>query len=429
VAPESDTTDLPTAPNAAAPVATATPSERVRALVFTSLFPSRARPRHGIFVETRLNHLVQDCAVDARVVAPVPWFPSASQRFGSYAAFAATPRRDTRGGGIEVSHPRYWMVPRIGVRFQPDSMARAAWGDVERLRQAGFKPDLIDAHYLYPDGVAAAILARRLGVPFVMTARGTDVNVLAGLHGPGRRIMQAAQQAGAIVAVSQSLKSALVALGFDESKIVVLRNGVDLERFQLVDWRVARERLGVTDDAPLLLSVGNLVPEKDQAHAIKVLQRLPSYRLLLIGDGPLRTPLLEQAERLGVADRLLLRPAMPQQELSNAYAAADVLVLTSTREGWPNVVLESLACGTPVVAMDVGAVREILTDVRVGRIVERRDSALTAAAVSELMALAPARELVRRHAALFDWTSISRGQLQLFRRVVADHAGGRRRPA
>jgi glycosyltransferase involved in cell wall biosynthesis len=140
----------------------------------------------------------------------------------------------------------------------------------------------------------------------------------------------------------------------------------------------------------------------------------------------MRAPLLEHAARIGVADRLLLRPAMPQQDLSHAYAAADVLLVTSTREGWPNVVLESLACGTPVVALDVGAVREMLTDARVGRIVERRDSVLVAEAVSELMALPPARELARRHAALFDWTSISSGQLQLFRRVMAQHAAGRR---
>jgi teichuronic acid biosynthesis glycosyltransferase TuaC len=130
----------------------------LRALVFTSLFPSRARPRHGIFVETRLTQLIKDCPVDARVVAPVPWFPSASPRFGAYAAFAATPRSDRRDTGIQVTYPRYWMLPRVGVAFQADSMARGAFADVQRLLRSGWRPDLIDAHYLYPDAVAAAII-------------------------------------------------------------------------------------------------------------------------------------------------------------------------------------------------------------------------------------------------------------------------------
>ena len=393
----------------------------LRALVFTSLFPSRARPRHGIFVETRLTQLIKDCPVDARVVAPVPWFPSASRRFGAYAAFAATPRTDSRGAGLAVTYPRYWMLPRLGVALQPDSMARGAFADVQRLLRSGWRPHLIDAHYLYPDGVAAAIVARRLGVPLVMTARGTDVNVLAEMPGPRRRIVQAAADAGAIITVSQSLKTRLVALGVVADKIVVLRNGVDLELFRADDRSAARQWLGLPPREPLLLNVGNLVPEKGQLLALQALQHLPGYRLMLVGDGPQRAELLEAAQRLGLGSRVLLKPVMPQQELRQAYSAADALLLTSTREGWPNVVLESIACGTPVVAVDVGGVREMITDASAGRVIADRDPAALAAAVREVLAEAVPREQVRRHATQFDWTSISRGQYQLFRQVVAAH--------
>jgi len=161
----------------------------LRVLTFTSLFPSDARPRHGIFVETRLAHLVRDCAVDARVVAPVPWFPFAAPAFGSYARLAATPRRAVRAEGMQVTYPRYLMLPRVGVPWQPRSMARAAAPDIARWQRDGWHPDLIDAHYLYPDGVAAALLAQRLRLPFLLTARGTDVNVLARLPGyPADRV-------------------------------------------------------------------------------------------------------------------------------------------------------------------------------------------------------------------------------------------------
>ncbi len=390
----------------------------LRVLTFTSLFPSDARPRHGIFVENRLLHLRRDCDVDARVVAPVPWFPFTAAAFGGYARFAATPRRAVRAEGLAVSYPRYLMLPRIGVALQPDSMARAALPDVRALIGGGWQPDLIDAHYLYPDGVAAGLLARRLGLPFVMTARGTDVNVIAQQPGPGRRILEAARQAVGVIAVSRPLKDALVRIGVDEAKIVVLRNGVDVEVFRPADAAEARRRLDLPIQGRLLLSVGNLVPEKGQALAVEALLHLPGWRLLVVGDGPERTSLQALARRLRVAERMEIRPPMPQAELRYAYAGADVLALTSTREGWPNVVLEAQACGTPVVGFDVGAVSDMLGDVSVGRLVERRDAVELASAIAAQAALGPARDVVRAHAAAFDWHAISRGQWELFRRAT-----------
>lgn len=386
----------------------------LRVLTFSSLFPSEARPRHGIFVENRLLHLRRDCEVDARVVAPVPWFPFSAPVFGSYARFAATPRRAVRAEGLQVSYPRYLMLPRVGVAMQPDSMARAALGDILELIASGWQPELIDAHYLYPDGVAAALLARRLGLPLVMTARGTDVNVIAQQPGPGRRILDAAAQASAVIAVSQPLKDRLMALGVDAAKVHVLRNGVDTDLFRLEEQATARAALGLPAHGPIAASVGNLVAEKGQAHALEALRELPALRLVIVGDGPLRQELAARAERAGVASRVEFRGVMPQAQLGRLYAACDVLLLTSEREGWPNVVLESMACGTPVVAFDVGAVREMITSDLTGRIVVPRDAGALAAATASVLAAPAPRESIRRHAAGFDWASISRGQRSLF---------------
>lgn len=399
-----------------------TPSARpLRVLVFTSLFPSDARPRHGIFVETRLAQLVQDCPVEARVVAPVPWFPFDSPIFGAYARFAATPRRATRARGIEVTYPRYLMLPRLGVPLQPRSMASAAAADIARWQRAGWRPDLIDAHYLYPDGVAAALLAERFGLPFLLTARGTDVNVLARMPGPGRRIRWAASRAAAVIAVSARLRDALVEIGVERSKIVVLRNGVDLSIFHPEDATLARQRLHLPA-GPLALCVGNLAPEKGFALAIEMLVHVASLRLAIVGDGPMRHELAALAQRLGVADRVVFLPVMEQAQLRGVYSAADILLVTSLREGWPNVVLESLACGTPVAALDVGAVGDVLTDPTIGRIVPVRDSVLMGRAVLDLLRTGrdriDQRDRAREHAATFDWTSISRAQQELMARVV-----------
>lgn len=390
---------------------------RPRVLVFSSLFPSVARPRHGIFVETRLRHLMRDCAVDVRVIAPVPWFPFRSNVFGKYAELAATPRYATRDNGLKISHPRYRMIPRLGVPFQPESMARAALADVNALRQTGWTPDIIDAHYFYPDGVAAAILAEQLQIPFLITARGTDINVLAKLATTGRRIVWAARRAAGVVAVSTRLKEALVALGVEESHIVVLRNGVDLEAFRPEDTTAAREQLGLPK-GHIAACVGNLLPEKGQSLAIEMLPLLPELHLVIVGDGPTRGELISLSHRLGVSPRVTFMPNMRQQELQTLYSSVDVLLLPSTREGWPNVVLESLACGTPVVATDVGAVGEMLTNPSVGRIVVGRDPTDFAHAVAEVLQSPSSGESIRLHAARFDWGSISRGQMEAFSRAL-----------
>lgn len=396
----------------------------LKVLTFSSLFPSVVRPRHGIFVETRLLNLVLDCRVEARVIAPVPWFPMTAEAFGRYAQFARTPRRSMRND-LQVSHPRYWMLPRVGVSFQPDAMARAAWADLEAWKRAGWKPDLIDAHYFYPDGVAAAILAQRLGVPFVVTARGSDVNVLGRTSGPAARILQTAQAAAAVITVSMRLQESLVALGADASKIVVLRNGVDMETFRPDDRAAARRRLVLTARA-IAVCIGNLVPEKGFGLAIESLVHLDGMHLVVVGDGPQRSELIALSQRLKVAARVTFLSTMPQAELRHVYSAADVLLLTSTREGWPNVVLESLACGTPVVATDVGAVREMLTNPVVGRIVAERDARVFSAAVLELLRQTPSPLQVRQHAAQFDWRSVSRGQCEVFARALAAVATSRR---
>lgn len=394
---------------------------RIRVLTFSSLFPSEARVRHGIFVETRLAHLVRDCPVDARVIAPVPWFPFDAPALGAYAAFAATPRHAVRAQAIHVAYPRYLMLPRLGVPWQPRGMALSAVSDIERWRREGWRPDLIDAHYLYPDGVAAAMLAERLRVPFLLTARGTDVNVLARLPGPGRRIRWAAERAAAVITVSTRLRDALVDVGVDPARIVVLRNGVDLSVFHPDDATQSRQRLQLPH-GPLAACVGNLVPEKGFALAIEMLGHSADLRLVIVGDGPLRNELTALAKRTGVADRVKFLPAMQQAQLRRVYSAADVLLITSTREGWPNVVLESLACGTPVAALDVGAVGDMLTDPAIGRIVAERDALLLSRAVLDLVKTGTDRIDQRRraceHAAAFDWASISRAQYELMTRAV-----------
>jgi glycosyltransferase involved in cell wall biosynthesis len=396
----------------------------MRMLVFTSLYPSVARPRHGTFVEARLAAVQRLGGITAHVIAPVPWFPSKNSRFGEYARHALTPREENRIGN-RVLHPRYWTLPRAGMYTQPLAMAIAGMGALRKLRRAGHDFDVIDAHYFYPDGVAAAIVARRIGKPLVITARGTDVNLLGDIAWPRRHIMWAARQAREIVTVSSALSDRLVSLGVNADKISVVRNGVDMDTFAPVDRNESRMRLGV-ESGPLIASIGNLVSEKGHEIVIDALGEMPGLQLVIVGDGPDRRLLESRIAKRGLSERAKVLPARSQAELKWVYGAADAIVIASSREGLPNVLLEAIACGTPVVAARVGGIPEVVTEPVAGRLVDERTPNAFAGAIREVLTAPPSRGATRQFAARFDWATSARGHLAALERAIGKGASAER---
>jgi glycosyltransferase involved in cell wall biosynthesis len=384
-------------------------------LTITTLFPNPIQPTHGAFVAARIGKLLATGEFKGEVIAPVPWLPPLVN-YPSLGPLARVPRT-RRWNGVVVHHPRYLVVPKIGMTLTPHALFWTLKRAVEHLLAQGRRFDLIDAHYFYPDGVAAVWVARHFGIPVTVTARGTDLNLIPEYATPRKMICEAAAQTDGLITVCQALKDRLIELGTAPERVTVLRNGVDLELFRPMDRDRARASLGLTRRT--LGSVGWLIERKGHHHAIRALHGLPDIDLLIVGEGPEHAALERLAAKEGVSERVRFLGPIEQERLPEIYNAIDALVLASSREGWANVLLEAMACGTPVVASAVWGTPEVVAAPEAGVLMKTVDAQGAIEGVTQLFATHPDRAATRRYAEGFNWDATTQGQLALFRQILA----------
>lgn len=394
----------------------------LRVLTLTSLYPNAVQPRHGIFVEERLRQLEATGEIESHVMAPVPWFPFRGSAFGRYAGYARVPAEERRDGR-RVRHPRFPSIPRVGMAVAVPLMTAGLRRPVHRLLDEA-AIDVIDSHFLFPDGAAALRLGLERGVPVVMTARGSDVNLFTRYRIPRRQILEAAHRCARLVTVSEALRDTLIGLGVPPGRIACLPNGVDLARFRPGDRAAKRAALGL--HRPTIISVGNLLELKGHHLLIAALPHLPDVDAIIIGEGPMQADLERQAAVLGVAARVRFTGNLDREDLVDHYQAADGLLLASSREGMPNVVLESLACGTPVIATAVGGVPEVIEGPPAGLLLPERSPDAIVAAIRRLLADPPDRSAVAAEGARHGWEPTVRGLLSVLREAAASAPARRR---
>jgi glycosyltransferase involved in cell wall biosynthesis len=391
----------------------------MKVLVLSSLYPNDVMRRHGIFIEHRIAHTVKP-GDEFRVMAPVPWFPFKSERFGAYADYAKSPRHAERRG-IEIDYPRYPTIPRVGMTAAPFLMAAALVGRIAKLRKT-FDFDVIDSYYLYPDGVAAAMLARIFDRPFLMSALGTDVSLIPNWWLQKKMILDAVAASAATTCVAAALRTALVDMGASPDEVCVVEHGVDLELFRPpVDREATRAKLGF--DGPTVISVGHLIDRKGHDFAIRAIATLPGVRLVIAGDGPRDADLRALADKLGVSDRVRFLGHVDQHQLPDLYGAADVTASCSDREGIANVLLESLACGTPLVATPVWGSPEVLRVPEAGVLTADRSDEAIRAGIAQLLANLPDRAATRRYGERYNWNETGRQHRALLAQAIEGHRG------
>jgi len=371
----------------------------LRVLSISTLFPNPARPAFSGFIGNQMATLVRQGDVDVTMLAPIGLPPWPLSMRAPYAALAAVPGRSSITGAVAL-HPRFKLIPLVGGNSNPGRLSAALLPLVRQLHAE--RPfDLVDAQFFFPDGPAAARIAREINVPLTIKARGSDIYLWGARPAARAQILAAGRQAVQLLAVSAALKRDMVALGLPEDRIAVHYTGLDHARFHPVPRAEAQKTLGLSS-VPLLIATGALVPVKGHALAIEALAELPEATLALAGTGPDEARLRALARRLNLLERVRFLGQVSHSELPLWLAAADALVLPSAREGLANAWVEALACGTPLIIPDIGGAREVVTVPSAGRIVARNPAAI-AAAVRALLADPPAQEDVAAHAARFTW--------------------------
>ena len=330
----------------------------MRILALTNLYPNPFQPQRATFNRHRLRILGESHPV--RVIAPIAWTDEWNARRSGKPSLPHG--RRIQFDGLTVEHPRYLFTPKFGRGWYGHFYLKSVKAAFQRAVEE-FQPTLIFAPWAYPDGWAAVKLGRKAGLPVVIQCHGSDVLLLDKFPARKRRTIQAVKEADGVVAVSRDIARNLVAMGVKPERVRVVYDGVDLSKFHPAPKAEARERLGVSSRNPVILFVGNLVTVKAVDVLLTACGQLRRenflFELLVIGDGPLRTKLHEQATELGLKDCVRFLGSVPHESLPGWFQAADLFVLPSHSEGVPTVLLEASACRTPWVASRVGGIPEI----------------------------------------------------------------------
>jgi glycosyltransferase involved in cell wall biosynthesis len=378
----------------------------LKVLAISNLFPNPFEPRRGLFNLNQFGALAA-AGVDVKVVAPVPAFPGMglAPRLASSGRAARVPHSG-EVDGLPVWYPRYPYLPLVGREFHGPLYYRGTRKAIGRIID-DWGPDVLYVTWTWPDAFAAGLIARDHGLPYVVKVHGTDINEYLGYRMRKRRILSALNNASGIVSVSGALKEVMSDQGIDADKIHVIYNGVDRNLYRRQPGEGSRLRLGITPDALIIVFVGNLKPVKGLDQLLKAFKelrgRVNNVRLHIIGRGPLESDLRRQTAHLGVDEEVRFEGEQSPEEVSRWMNAADVVCLPSVNEGVPNVLLEAMACGTPVVASLVGGIPEIVDRGRCGFLVKPGFPGLLAEALEKSLTREWDHDEIRGHTEPFTW--------------------------
>jgi glycosyltransferase involved in cell wall biosynthesis len=376
----------------------------MKVLVITNLFGFPWDPTRGMFNQQQFDRLAQ--RVDLSVLVAVPWTDALKRPRAYWSA-----RRDGQKLWPYVDYFIFWYLPGVAQSFH------SVFFFVSLVLQRPLtlfvkRWQALIGSWGFPDAVATSWVGRLTATPVLMKVHGTDVNDYLDVAPKRRQIMSAVQHSRAVMCASAALGARLVQEGAARERVHAIYNGVDSTRFVPASRQAARAALGLAAQAQLLLFIGNLKPAKgcvDLLDAfIHVAATQPELQLIVIGAGAARDTITQRAAQNGLSQRVHLAGKVAHDQLPDWFAACDLFCLPSHNEGVPNVVLEAMACGVPVLATRVGGIPEVVPEFA-GVLVPVQDGPALAAALSAALARTWDTQRIATHARSFSWdTNIER---------------------
>lgn len=339
-------------------------NRKLTVLLITNLFPTPQDPLRGIFVANMVKELNKKCNVT--VLSILPWVPKLIffKRSKRYRKLFSVPFK-FEVEGIKVYCPKYIAIPKIGF-LHTFFIFLSIFFWIRKLKKM-LKIDLINTHWIFPDGVASSWIAELLNLPLVLSARGCDINLYSTFKLKRPQIIKALKSAQKITVVSNAQKEVVAGLGFSNGKIAVVKNGIEFDRFNVKDKTECRKKLGFRQNSKITLFVGQIIEVKGFNYLVEAAYLLNKeykngIKVVVIGEGNQRKQIERRILELGLNGEIGFFGEKSREEIPYWYGACDLLCLPSIREGCPNVILESLACGRPVVASKVGGISELIND-------------------------------------------------------------------
>ncbi len=339
----------------------------MKTLFLSSVYPNPASSVRGTF-NRMLCHALDEMG-EVRVVAPLPWpevvkgiVTRQSVHKSQSLAHAECPESSVDGDLVPVERPVFFYPPKVLRHHYGRFMWSSVQKTVERVT-ADFRPDWVISYWAHPDGDAGVRAARMLGAKSAVIIGGSDVLLLTDNPKRCEKIKRVLRESDAVLAVCEGLKDRAVELGAAPERVHRLYQGIDPEVFCQDDRAAARERLNLSVSDPTFVWVGRMVGVKRLDILVEafgsVVKQRPEAKLYLLGEGAAEQPMRQLVENQGLSESIIFVGAVQQSELPDWYRAADATLLSSESEGLPNVLRESLACGTPWVSTNVGSVEEI----------------------------------------------------------------------
>lgn len=377
----------------------------MRIAVVTQYFPTSAQPWAGHSAFQTLRILAARHPL--RVFYPESRYPKLLTPRSQKSRIDAPIDPTWQPAGVEARYIPYPALPLVSRPLNGWTMSRRLRAEVE-----AYRPDVILSYVVYPDGYAAVLLGKKLGVPVVLTAIGSDLNRISDRLS-ARHTRQALRDAAWTTTVSGDLLNTALRMGANPSRSVAILNGCDTAVFYPRDRQQARRALELDPQAEIIVYVGRLDLRKGLAELVSAVadlrerspQRRQKPQCYIVGDGPDKSQIIDQINRRAAQDTVRLVPSCPTERVALWMGAADLVTLPSYKEGCPNVVIEALASGRPVVATRVGGIPELMNESS-GRLVAPHDADALSGALEEVLA-APwnAAELARRHAR--SWSDVA----------------------